>query len=87
MANLSLKQAPGGPSADELIAEVENGIYILGANLVDRHAAVRLYLGYPGRHHYAERGQREGQQQEFPDYGQDQNRIVGNARQARPGTE
>jgi hypothetical protein len=33
------------------------------------------------RHHYAERGQRAGQQ-EFSDYGQDQNRVAGNARQA-----
>jgi len=30
MANVSLAPAPGGPSADELIAQVENGIYILG---------------------------------------------------------
>jgi TldD protein len=30
MANVSLAPAPGGPSADELIARVENGIYILG---------------------------------------------------------
>jgi TldD protein len=30
MANVSLKPAPGGPSTDELIAGVENGIYILG---------------------------------------------------------
>jgi TldD protein len=30
MANVSLQPAPGGPSADELIAGVENGIYILG---------------------------------------------------------
>ena len=30
MANVSLQPADGGPSADELIAGVENGIYILG---------------------------------------------------------
>jgi predicted Zn-dependent protease len=30
MANVSLQPAPGGPSADKLIAGVENGIYILG---------------------------------------------------------
>jgi len=30
MANVSLKPAPDGPSTDELIAGVENGIYILG---------------------------------------------------------
>ena len=30
MANVSLQPTPGGPSADELIAGVENGIYILG---------------------------------------------------------
>jgi TldD protein len=30
MANVSLRPAPDGPSADELIAGVENGIYILG---------------------------------------------------------
>ena len=30
MANVSLKAAPGGPSAQELIGGVENGIYILG---------------------------------------------------------
>jgi TldD protein len=30
MANVSLAPAPGGPSTDELIAGVENGIYILG---------------------------------------------------------
>jgi TldD protein len=30
MANVSLKPAPGGPSADELIAGVEDGIYVLG---------------------------------------------------------
>jgi TldD protein len=30
MANVSLQPAPGGPSADELIAGVENGIYVLG---------------------------------------------------------
>ena len=34
------------------------------------------YLRYPGRHHYAERSKCEGQQQEFADYRQDQNRIV-----------
>jgi TldD protein len=30
MANVSLRPAPDGPSADDLIAGVENGIYILG---------------------------------------------------------
>jgi len=30
MANVSLKPAPGGPSVQELIGGVENGIYILG---------------------------------------------------------
>ena len=30
MANVSLRPAPDGPSADELIAGVENGIYVLG---------------------------------------------------------
>jgi TldD protein len=30
MANVSLQPAPGGPSAEELIAGVENGIYVLG---------------------------------------------------------
>jgi len=30
MANVSLQPAPGGPSAEDLIAGVENGIYILG---------------------------------------------------------
>jgi TldD protein len=30
MANVSLSPAPGGPSADDLIAGVETGIYILG---------------------------------------------------------
>jgi TldD protein len=30
MANVSLQSAPDGPSADDLIAGVENGIYILG---------------------------------------------------------
>jgi TldD protein len=30
MANVSLQPAPGGPSAGDLIAGVENGIYILG---------------------------------------------------------
>jgi TldD protein len=30
MANVSLQPAPGGPSVDELIAGVENGIYIVG---------------------------------------------------------
>jgi TldD protein len=30
VANVSLQPAPGGPSADKLIAGVENGIYILG---------------------------------------------------------
>jgi TldD protein len=30
MANVSLRPAPGGPSTDELIAGVENGIYIAG---------------------------------------------------------
>jgi hypothetical protein len=35
-----------------------------------------------GHRHYAERGQREDQQREFRDYGQDQNRVAVNARQA-----
>jgi TldD protein len=30
MANVSLRPAPGGPSAEDLISGVENGIYILG---------------------------------------------------------
>ena len=30
MANVSLQSAPGGPSAEELIAGVEDGIYIAG---------------------------------------------------------
>jgi TldD protein len=30
MANVSLRPAPGGPSVEDLIAGVENGIYILG---------------------------------------------------------
>jgi TldD protein len=30
MANVSLQAAPGGPSTEELIAGVENGVYILG---------------------------------------------------------
>jgi hypothetical protein len=36
----------------------------------------------PGRRHYAERDQRKDQQREFRDYGQDQNRVAVNARQA-----
>jgi hypothetical protein len=36
----------------------------------------------PGRRHYAERGQRKDQRREFRDYGQDQNRVAGNARRA-----
>src|ERR1700733_14245198 len=51
----------------------------------DRHLRQRrerLYPRYPGRRHYAERGHREGQQHEFSDYGQDQNRVAGNARKA-----
>lgn len=36
----------------------------------------------PGRRHYAERGERKDQQREFRDYGQDQNRVAVNARQA-----
>jgi SspJ family small acid-soluble spore protein len=36
----------------------------------------------PGRRHYAEPGQRKDQRREFCDYGQDQNRVAGNARQA-----
>jgi hypothetical protein len=39
----------------------------------------------PGRRHYAERGHREDRQWKFRDYGQDQNRVAVNARQA--GTE
>jgi hypothetical protein len=43
-------------------------------HLRQRHE--RLYLRYPSRHHYAGRGQREGQQQELADYCADQNGIV-----------
>ena len=41
----------------------------------------RLHLRYPGRHHYAERGKREGKQQELADYGEDENGIVRNMRE------
>jgi TldD protein len=30
MANVSLRPAPGGPSTEELVSEVERGIYVVG---------------------------------------------------------
>jgi TldD protein len=65
MANVSLQPAPEGPSTDELIGEVERGLYIVG----DRSWSIdmqRYNFQFTGQRAYAIRnGRLEGQVRDF----------------------